>query len=228
MGLVPANPAGGPVRSAGQHPFQVPTAGLTIRAALGQHRGSAYAVTALLDPLTAYTLLGLPLPEIAGSVVELSDLLSPGEYREMAALRRAADWPARFAAANRLLLARHERGPRPAPEVLSAWHDLHTCAGQIPIARLARNVGWSERQLQRRFREQIGLTPKAVARAARLHHALHLLRLGRPVAEAAYRSGYCDQAHFTNDCKALTGLTPRQLSSLPCGEPGTPVPPPAP
>lgn len=32
-----------------------------------------------------------------------------------------------------------------------------------------------------------------------------------PVADVALRSGYTDQAHFTNEASALAGLTPRQI-----------------
>ncbi|MDW6058529.1 helix-turn-helix domain-containing protein [Streptomyces sp. FXJ1.4098] len=74
-----------------------------------------------------------------------------------------------------------------------------------------RADGWGSRTLEKRFREQIGLPPKTAARVLRLRRALRLLARGRVPAQVAAASGYCDQAHFTRECTAMTGLPPRRL-----------------
>lgn len=59
----------------------------------------------------------------------------------------------------------------------------------------------------------VGLSPKRMARLVRFDHAAALL--SRPatggLAGVAAAAGYYDQSHFTNDVRAFTGLTPRQL-----------------
>jgi len=42
----------------------------------------------------------------------------------------------------------------------------------------------------------------------RLGRALQAARAGDELARVAYEAGYADQAHFTNDCRALAGVPP--------------------
>jgi AraC-like DNA-binding protein len=48
-------------------------------------------------------------------------------------------------------------------------------------------------------------------RVLRLNLALDRARTGLPLTEVAAQTGYADQAHFTRDVKALTGVPPRTL-----------------
>ena len=85
--------------------------------------------------------------------------------------------------------------------------------GNIAIDRLAKHVGITRRHLERRFREEVGLPAKQMARIARVHAVLHTLR-HQPLlsgAEIAAACGYSDQPHMIRDCKALTGHTPARL-----------------
>jgi hypothetical protein len=53
-----------------------------------------------------------------------------------------------------------QRGPRPSPEVIRAWHLLTGSGGAIPIGNVAADVGWSHKHLIAKFTEQVGLRPK--------------------------------------------------------------------
>lgn len=112
--------------------------------------------------------------------------------------------------------------------MVRAWGHLQRTWGAIPVPRLADEVGWSVRQLENRFREQIGLGPKAAARVLRLQRARRLLAAGRSQAETAAACGYYDQAHLSGEFRAMTGCTPREFtaargtpSAPPPGPPGT-------
>ena len=62
----------------------------------------------------------------------------------------------------------------------------------------------------RRFREHVGLPPKALARILRFERAAERLRGGADLSDAALDSGYYDQAHFNRDFKAFAGVTPTE------------------
>ncbi|TCO46959.1 helix-turn-helix protein [Kribbella antiqua] len=81
------------------------------------------------------------------------------------------------------------------------------------VLSLASSVGLSERQLHRRCLDAFGYGPKMLDRVLHLNVALDHARTGLALAEVAARFGYADQAHFTRDVKALTGLPPRLLLS---------------
>ena len=128
-----------------------------------------------LNPLGAYTLLGMPLTEVRGRIVELADVVGPAASRLIEQLREQPTWRGRFEIVDRLLVSRLDDGPRPAPEVRRAWECLLASGGSIPIGRVATDVGWSHKHLITRFRQQVGLPPKAVARLIRFGRVMRSL-----------------------------------------------------
>lgn len=90
------------------------------------------------------------------------------------------------------------------------------------VRELAARSGYSERQLRRVCRQEIGSSPKALLRIARARAVARSLRASRePLTQVAHRFGYFDQAHFVHDFKQIVGLTPgrfraetRPLASL--------------
>jgi AraC-like DNA-binding protein len=73
---------------------------------------------------------------------------------------------------------------------------------------VARATGTSERELQRLFKEYVGVSPKWVIQRYRLHEALARVEAGFDSAALAADLGYFDQAHFTRDFRALIGVSP--------------------
>lgn len=98
-----------------------------------------------------------------------------------------------------------------------AWRRLTGSHGRMRITALADELGWTRQHLATRFREHLGLTPKTVARLARLHRATSMLT-SRSLAEIAAACGYADQAHLNRDFRLLTGCTP---TSTPPQDPPT-------
>jgi AraC-like DNA-binding protein len=85
--------------------------------------------------------------------------------------------------------------------------------GTAGVSRLAATVGLSERQLHRRSVDAFGYGPKMLDRVLWMNVALDHARTGLALADVAMLTGYADQAHFTRDVKALTGLPPKILLS---------------
>lgn len=160
--------------------------------------GEIDCVEVTLTPLGAYRLFGVPVSELVNQVVDLTELadLHPGRLDE--SLLRLAD-----------------RGPEPAGEVAWVWRRLHAAHGNVSIGALADEVGWSRRHLVARFRAQVGLAPKTVARLLRFEELL--LRLpGGELAQVAAACGYYDQAHMNRDFREFAGTTPGEyLARLP-------------
>lgn len=84
--------------------------------------------------------------------------------------------------------------------------------GRVSISALARDSGWSVRQLERRFLSETGLTPRLLARIVRFQRVFRALG-GGPQAEADWVSvaldcGYADQPHLIREFREFTGRTP--------------------
>jgi AraC-like DNA-binding protein len=78
-------------------------------------------------------------------------------------------------------------------------------AGDIRIEKLVDEVSLSRRQLERQFRDAVGLTPKQFCRVVRFQHVLARLGDGQ-VNRAAVAAdlGFTDQSHLRRDFIALT------------------------
>ena len=86
--------------------------------------------------------------------------------------------------------------------------------GQIAIGEMTREVGTSQRQLERRFLEGVGAGPKQFARLTRfLDSCGQIRKQADSLTQIAHHCGYYDQSHFIRDFKRFSGLTPNQFRS---------------
>jgi AraC-like DNA-binding protein len=93
---------------------------------------------------------------------------------------------------------------------------LYKTQGRMRIEELAATSGLSRRQLERQFKETLGLSPKRLARLIRFEAVRdHLLAdpLYR-LNELPFEFGYTDQAHFIHDFKTLAAFTPGEFVAL--------------
>ncbi|GLX23377.1 helix-turn-helix domain-containing protein [Streptomyces lavendulae] len=186
---------------------------------LGVHAGAVHGLEVNMSPLGAHRLFGVPMAHFGQGPVDLAEVLGPGGPRLAERLRDAGGWEARFALLDSVFAARLDRGPAASPEVRGALVRLWADTGPGAPARAGAEAGWSARRLRARFREEVGLPPKAVARLFRLQHALRRLAAGTPPAEVAAACGYHDQAHLGREVKAMTGLPPGRFALLRGGLP---------
>ncbi|MEO8126878.1 MAG: helix-turn-helix transcriptional regulator [Bryobacteraceae bacterium] len=91
-----------------------------------------------------------------------------------------------------------------------ALREMHSVPNARTISELAETAGASPKRFLAAFREQVGLKPKLYCRIRRFQEVLRLLRTGKPVewTEVALSCGYFDQAHFVQDFRAFSGITP--------------------
>jgi len=186
--------------------------GLTEGPATIVHDGSQHGVSVDLTPLGARSLLGLPAGELAATAVELDAVMGSDAGRLADRLSHAATWAERFEVLDTVLMAVANRGrlAPPPPEVVQAWQRLVAGGGSVRVGSLASELGWSRRLLGQRFRSEIGLPPKSLARVVRFERARLLLdRPERPgLAQVAAMAGYYDQAHLNRDWRSLAGCSP--------------------
>ena len=99
-----------------------------------------------------------------------------------------------------------------APDVTEVLDLIHHSGGRLPVPRLADHLSLSPRQLQRRFAQTVGLSPKIYAQLVQFHRALRLIRDARlPLSAAGFEAGYSDQSHMTRAFKRFGGFTPAHL-----------------
>lgn len=83
--------------------------------------------------------------------------------------------------------------------------------GLIKIKDLALSLHISQDPFEKRFRAQVGSTPKQYASIIRLRKLIDTLPAFSSLTEAAYEAGYFDQSHFIKDFRLFTGQTPKDF-----------------
>ncbi|MBO9583224.1 MAG: AraC family transcriptional regulator [Flavobacterium sp.] len=85
--------------------------------------------------------------------------------------------------------------------------------GYFSLKQLAGYTNYTERHLERKFKECVGLSPKKFGSVVRLHHFLKLLKDKTSdvnLTSIGYDAGFSDQSHLIKEFKKHTGITPRE------------------
>ncbi|MNX53880.1 HTH-type transcriptional activator RhaR [compost metagenome] len=85
--------------------------------------------------------------------------------------------------------------------------------GYFSVKQLVDYTGYTERHLERKFKECIGLNPKKFGNVVRLHHFLKLLKHKTEylnLTAICYDAGFSDQSHLIKEFKKQTGITPTE------------------
>lgn len=206
---------GAPLQLDGSTGPQAFVAGLGPGATLTRHDGHQQGVQLDLHPAFARQVFGVPLSELAGTVISLDALLGPNDRGLVEHVAELASWEDRTAAVERWVGERWRRGRRPDPRIAGALQLIERTEGRIDIAEVGRVANLSRPHLARLFREHVGVTPKVFARLRRFEALQERVRVGTGSWSAiAADLGFSDQAHLAREVRALCNHTPTGLAQL--------------
>ncbi|WP_162911475.1 AraC family transcriptional regulator [Shinella zoogloeoides] len=104
------------------------------------------------------------------------------------------------------------------PEVQRACDFLRgNLSRQVGSAELEAVTGLDRFALSRQFRQLLGTSPHRYLVMRRLERAKALITAGETIAEAAFASGFADQAHLNRHFKKALGMTPGRFAALAAG-----------
>jgi AraC-like DNA-binding protein len=177
------------------------------------HDGTLRCVQVDLTPLGAYQLLGTSMAELRDRVVPVEAVLRPAWGDLAQRLAELPGWADRFALLDHVLAQAAETGRAPDPEIRWAWRRLTCAHGAVRIGELATEIGWSRRHFIARFRQQVGLAPKAAAQVLRFSRAYALLTASDAgsISDVAAKAGYADHSHLVREFHRLAGTAPSEL-----------------
>jgi transcriptional regulator GlxA family with amidase domain len=90
-----------------------------------------------------------------------------------------------------------------------------TMAAPETVDVLAKGLGTSRRQIERKFQSDLGASPSRVSMRLRLDEACRRLTgTKQTVTHIAVETGFCDASHFTKSFKAEIGQTPSEFRQL--------------
>ena len=189
-------------------------AGQLTRPLVLRSRGAVAVIGVRFTPAGAWAFVGAPLSRCTDRRIELSSLHGASAVEALrGALAHATDEPACLAIVGRYVAARiaATHGRRDAAVELCVARMLAS-EGRVTLTELSALAGVGERQLQRRFAEVVGISPRALGVVARLRRVVDALR-DEPWSswsERAQAAGFFDHPQMARDFRRLLGRAPSQ------------------
>ncbi len=159
-------------------------------------------------------LLGFTAGELPQAIRSLGLTLDELALRLEPHLKRAHADTA-FEALHAFLLERALSLSLEPGQILAASRLLQARGGSVKVEELVQACGLSRRQLERRFGQTVGVSPKALARKMRFQAVRDRLWQApdADLSGLAYELGYTDQAHLNREFKAFSHKTPGQFAA---------------
>lgn len=128
---------------------------------------------------------------------------------------RSEDYEGAVALVEDFLISRLLTAAFDMKQIQIAAQMLRYQKGQFRVAELADYCNLSTRQLERRFQDVAGVSPKTLARTIRFDEIRNRLMFepDASLTDLAYEFGYTDQAHFIRDFKDFAGKTPGEFAA---------------
>ena len=195
---------------------QIPVAfvyGQTIQQRTFHTTAGTRTLGVVLEPGALRALLDLDAHILTDDCLDLSELLpADSDFLERMATRKK---PTAQIAMLEDFLRRLLRKRR----IYEEWRTLRTAYNLISedaklrsIAEIRSELGISERSLERRFRQRVGVSPRLYGRIVRFQSAMNYMRAGAADFTAlAHNSHYSDQSHFIREFKEFAGTTPAKF-----------------
>ncbi|MNR03044.1 DNA-binding transcriptional activator FeaR [compost metagenome] len=178
-----------------------------------QSKGKIGMLIVVFQPHGAHMMLAMPANELNDQIISLSELWGSGARILQDQMLNAPDHRSRIAIIETFLTNKLSTCLSIDPLIQQSLDLIYTNRGLSPISELYKTLQISERQLERKFKENIGISPKYFSNIIRLQFFLKLYRttsVKKNLTEIAYESGYYDQAHFIREFRKRVGLSPGQ------------------
>jgi len=180
----------------------------------GAYRG----ITVHLTPDGMHRLLRISLSELPlNSIFTLEELMGKWGQELAERLCECTSQATQLACLEQQLRQRfHQSAERVAP-ITPVLNLVAQQQGKINVETLAETFFISRKTLERKFLQQVGVTPKHYLRMIRFRNAYTQLSLGnfQEMMDLVVENGYFDQMHMIKDFKQFVGKTPTELIKSP-------------
>lgn len=178
-----------------------------------QPTGNVYLFGIRFHPAGAFPFFDFSFDELTDRIVPLSDVLGCKTVSIQEKLNKCSDFFSMASTVNAEMerLLKRESDSNNIADIACGL--IAVTKGAFPVVSISAKLGLSERHLERRFRERVGLSPKAFARIQRFQFALRRIKAERDIdlLDLALSAGYYDQSHFIKDFKDFSGQTPLEF-----------------
>lgn len=187
---------------------------MTRPLALNANEGLAGVLGVRFHPHGARALIGAAMDEFVDCRLTLSDLANRSTERLVDEIANAPGARARADILERFVASLAGANARHQDNGVTAWtNEIARVQGRLSISKLASDAGLSLRQFERRFRSQVGVSPRLYANVIRFRTVFDSLSDGtrHDWARLALSAGYFDQSHMIRDFRRFLGCSPNEF-----------------
>jgi AraC-like DNA-binding protein len=179
-----------------------------------RHVGKDFLVLIVdFQPGALHRLTGIPMSLLLNADLDATCIFPVPIRHAMEQLRNTNDYLGMIAVVERLIQKLVLCAKIDATPVDAICNVILSNTARYSLDWMAREACLSPRQLERKFNERIGVSPKTYARLARMHTS-YKMKSRLPAEDwlsIAVASGYHDYQHLARDYKEFSGTTPPSL-----------------
>ena len=178
--------------------------------------GELGMLVVVLQPYGIYSLFGIEASELNNCIVDLADIFGVEAAILEDRIINAKSIDNRIVIIEKFLREKTAGKKEPDHLFIESLQAIYNSIGSISIEDLLKKVPVTERQLERKYKQCIGTSPKKYADIIRFQHFLKLLQHqahGTKISDIVYETGYYDQSHLNGFFKKITGITPNQYKT---------------
>jgi AraC-like DNA-binding protein len=176
-----------------------------------KYRGPVNTFGIRFHPARGAAFFGQPAPALADKLLPLAQVSAPldSAFSVLLTPQWNPETETNRAALDQLLLKQLALSSPVDPAVVAIVDRLTSSENVPPVAQIARDLGLSPRQVQRRFLTSVGVPPKQFVRVFRFARLWQMATMSAPETWAALAAdhGYADQAHMIREFRSF-GVEP--------------------
>jgi AraC-like DNA-binding protein len=162
-----------------------------------------------------YKIFGIPSPEVTNKVFCSDDVFGNIAHSLHEQLLHATNVQemAVFADAFLITFLNRQKAPYTYDGITSVVKDLIHACHVSSTRQYAYKANMSVRSFERRFMEQVGISPKLYSKLLRFNEAMIMKSMypGKSWTSIAHECNYYDQMHLIKDFKQFSGYTPTEF-----------------
>ncbi len=170
-------------------------------------------IDVIFQPGALNKLLGIPMTEFLNKHID-AELLFGQEIRDVIEqLANTFCYETMFSIIEKFLIEKIKKVKDNLHPIEKIGQFILDNPTSFNLDSIAKQACLSHRQFERRFVQQVGITPRFYQRMGRFRKAFELKLRHRDLnwLDIAWQTGYTDYQHLVKDCRQFSGNTPNQL-----------------
>ena len=191
-------------------------AGLQTKPTNVESYGTSKMLVIQFKALGAFIFLNDPLHYYTNNYVTLDNIFNNEADETWEQLQEADSLTEQFLIIENFLYRKLLTNKFPNQKLISTIEILLSKSNPISINQICNKLKISRKHLNHLSKEFAGVSPKTLSSLNRLQNTLKTISSSptEKLTNVAYELEYFDQAHFINDFKGFTGLTPNEYANL--------------